>query len=214
MQHRITNLYMTDLRHQCLIYEGAPSKQLQKIGCIIQGKLAEGYQCLYLNSVPMISGMRYTLSALGVDVVSEIEKNALVLSSEPVTVNGVFNVDAMLEQLEDSLDQALSNGYKGLWASGDMTWEFGAKQDFSKLMEYEFKLEELIAKRHELCGICQYHNDTLPNDAIRLSLLAHQGIVINETLSRINPHYLKSNWPVDQETALQLDEMITLLCKS
>lgn len=120
----------------------------------------------------------------------------------------------MLAQLEQSIDQALQDGYKGLWASGDMTWEFGPKRDFSKLMEYELRLEDVFSRRPEFCGICQYHKDTLPNDAIRQSLLLHPGIVINETLSRVNPHYLKSSWPVDSTMHRQLDKMIDMLSRT
>jgi len=205
---------MQGSRHQCLIYEGAPSQKLPILAAIIQRKLAEGYRCLYLNSAPMVSGMRFTLSAMGMDVVSEIQKQRLVLSSEPVTVTGEFNIDGMIRGLEDRLNEALRDGYKGLWASGDMTWEFGASQDFSKLMQYELRLEELFGKRSELCGICQYHKDSLPEDAMRQSLLLHPSIVINETLSRVNPHFLRSSWPVESNTRHQLDEMITMLCSA
>ena len=198
-------------RHQCLIYDGAPSQKLPVIAAIIQSRLKEGYRCLYLNSAPMVSGLRSTLSAIGTDVVSEIAKGGLILSSEPVTTDGEFDVDNMLGQLEDALDQALSDGYKGLWASGDMTWEFGAKQDFSNLMQYELKLEKVFSRRKELCGICQYHKDTLPHDVVRQGLLVHPHIVVNETLSRVNAHYLKSSWPTDQITKKQLDETITSL---
>lgn len=212
------NVFLTYMeiepRHQCFIYEGAPSKKLMVIGGIIQRKLADGYRCLYLNSSPMVSGLRSTLSAMGVNVASEVAKARLVMSSEPVTKNGEFDVTAMIDQLEASLDQALADGYKGLWASGDMTWEFGIKRDFSKLMQYEMKLEELMAKRPALCGICQYHTDSLPHDVVRQALLAHSGVVINETLSRVNPHYLKPSWPIDQTLSDQMDEMIAALCKA
>ena len=187
-----------DSRHQCFIYEGAPSHKLPMIAAIIQSKLEEGYRCLYLNSAPMVAGMRSTLSAMGMDVVSEIAKARLILSSEP-PANGEFDMESMLQKLEETLNQALSDGYKGLWASGDMTWEFGPKQDFSKLVEYELRLEEMFGRRKELCGICQYHKDTLPDEVMQQSLLLHPGIVINETLSRINPHYLKLTSPTKLE---------------
>ena len=167
---------------------------------------------MYLNSAPMVAGMRSTLMAMGVDVVSEIAKARLVLSCEPVTVYGDFNIEKMLAQLEDALNQALSDGYKGLWVSGDMTWEFGSEKNFSKLLEYELKLEEVFAKRKELCGVCQYHKDTLPQDVMRQSLLTHRSIIINETLTRINPYYLKSTLPINLNESHQLDKMITALC--
>lgn len=200
-------------RHQCLIYEGPPSHKLKLVANILNHKLNEGYRCLYLNSAPMVAGMRSTLAAMGVDVASEVSKASIVLSSDSVSEGKEFIVDVMLAKLEEFLNQALKDGYKGLWASGDMTFEFGPQKDFSKLLEYELKLEEMIHSRKELCGVCQYHCDTLPKDAIRQSLLVHSNIVINETLTIINPHYLKSSWPTDLSTNNKLDEIITNICR-
>ena len=201
-----------ELRHQCLIYGGAPSQKLSILAAIVQRRLDEGYRCLYLNSAPMVAGMRSTLAAAGIDVASELEKSRLIMSSEPVSSGRDFNCEAMLAKLENSLDQAMTDGYKGLWASGDMTWEFGAGRDFSKLLEYELGLEQLFRRRNSLCGICQYHMDTLPHDVMQQSLLVHPGVVISDTLTRINPHYLKSTWPADLKTKQELNEMISALC--
>jgi MEDS: MEthanogen/methylotroph, DcmR Sensory domain len=99
---------------------------------------------------------------------------------------------SMLDMLEDALDQALGDGHEGLFATGDMTWEFGSEKNFSKLMDYEYRLEELMHKRPELCGICQYHQDTLPHEVTRQALLTHPMLFINETLSRVNPSYAPS----------------------
>jgi hypothetical protein len=127
------------------------------------------------------------------DVVGEVAKARLVLSSEPAgTEDGGFNIELMLHKLEDALDQALNDGYKGLWVTGDMTWEFGSEKNLPKLMEYEWQLEQLFHQRRELHGICQYHQDTLPREVTRQGLLTHRTIFINQTLSRINPHYISS----------------------
>ena len=85
----------------------------------------------------------------------------------------------MLQKLEDELDKALKEGYKGLWASGDMSWELGPEKNFEKLLEYEWKLEELFKRRKELHGICQYHYDTLSQQAVRRGLLMHSTVFIN-----------------------------------
>jgi len=178
-------------RHQCLIYEGSPSQQLPALAATIKRKLDDGHRCLYLNSRPMVAGIRSYLAAIGLDVESDMAKTRLVLSSESViSAGGGFDVDMMLDKLEDSLDQALSDGYKGLWASGDMTWEFGPEKNFVKLTEYEYGLEELMHRRPELSGICQYHQDTLPHGVTRQALLTHPMTFINETLSRVNPEYV------------------------
>jgi hypothetical protein len=41
-------------RHQCLIYEGAPSKHLPALAAIIHDKLQQNHRCLYLNSPTMV----------------------------------------------------------------------------------------------------------------------------------------------------------------
>lgn len=202
----------TESRHQCLIYSGAPSQKLSIIAGIIQDKLNEGYRCLYLNSPPMVAGLRSTLAAMDMDV-AELVKDKLILSSDTVSPGNRFNAELMLNNLESHLDQAISDGYKGLWASGDMTWEFGPDKDFSSLMEYEIGLEGLFHKRPELCGICQYHQESLPKEAMRKSLLIHPTIVITETLKIVNPHYLKSNRRAEVAANERLDAMIAELCR-
>jgi MEDS: MEthanogen/methylotroph, DcmR Sensory domain len=121
-----------------------------------------------------------------------------VLSSEQRhLVQGCFDVDRMMSTLEDALDQALTDGYEGLWATGDMSWEIGPQKDFSKLLEYEWRLEEFFRKHPALGGICQYHADTLPREVLRQGLLTHPSIFINETLSQVNPHYLRADSYID-----------------
>ena len=48
----------------------------------------------------------------------------------------------------------------------------------------------MFPRRPELGGICQYHSDILPGKALQIGLLAHPSVFVNETLSRINPHYV------------------------
>lgn len=181
---------MKEGRHQCLIYSGAPSEKLPLLAAVIHRMMQDGYRCLYMNSAAMVAGMRSCLASMGIDVALEIARARLILTSEPVTEDDNFDISLMLQKLEDSLDEALKAGYKGLWASGDITWELGSEKNFEKLMEYEWRLEALFHRRKELNGICQYHHDTLPQEVVRRGLITHPTLFVNETLSRINPHYI------------------------
>lgn len=182
-------------RHQCLIYDGPPSRHLKALAAVTRDKLNQNRRCLYLNSKPMVAGMRSYLAATGVDVEKAIRTGKLMLVSEQHhLVNGRFDVGQMMLMLEQALVAALRDGYAGLWATGDMTWEMGPERDFLKLVEYEWRLEKFFAGHPELGGICQYHAGTLPREMIRQGLIVHPSIFVNETLSLINPHY------VSQET--------------
>ena len=139
----------------------------------------------------MVAGMRSYMYAGGVEVAREVGKGSLVLSSDQGhLVDGLFDVDLMLRSLEEAVEQASRDGYLGLWVTGDMTWEFGSSKEMAKLLDYEWKLEELFQRQPTLCGICQYHVETLPSEAVRQGLISHPSIFINETLSRINPNYV------------------------
>jgi hypothetical protein len=208
-------------RHECLIYEGSPEKHLPGLAITIRQKLSENYRCLYLNNARMVDGIKAWLSSLGTDVASEIASQRLVLSSDqahlqssdgPGVSTGAFDSDLMLKKLEDGLDQALNEGYRGLWATGDMLWELGSEQNLDKLLAYEWQLDELLIKRPELCGICQYHIDVLPRDIIRQGFLAHPTLYLNETLSRANPHYLKPQSYTADAAAPALDRSIFHHC--
>lgn len=177
-------------QHQCFVYEGAPSTHLPEVSRTLLQKLRAKRRCLYLNSPPMVAGMRYYLAAAGLDLMDETKHGALTLSSDQGhLVEGKFDVDRMLRLLRDALQQALADGYTGLWASGDMTWEFGSEDNLDKLLEYERRLEEFMQANPALSGICLYHRDTLPPEAIETALLTHPVLYINSSLSQLNSRY-------------------------
>src|SRR5262245_26914580 len=109
-------------RHKCQVYGGPPSHHLAAIAATIKHHLRANYPGLYLNTPTMVAGLRSYLAATDVDVAYEVAKASLILSSDRShLVDGVFVPDRMLAALEDSICQAVNDGYEGLWASGDMS---------------------------------------------------------------------------------------------
>jgi hypothetical protein len=199
-------------RHRCMIYEGAPSRQLPALAAVTRDKLRENQRCLYLNSPAMVAGMRSYLAACGVDVAEEMARSSLILTSEQNLVDGHFDAQRMLDSLKSALNLALSDGYSGLWATGDMTWEFGPRNDFSQLLEYEWRLEEFLRSNPEMGGICQYRADILPRAAMRRGLTAHGSIFVSETLSVLNPQYLRpERFTREAADSFHLDHFINKL---
>lgn len=179
-------------RHRCLLYRGAPSHQLPMLARVIGQKLDENVRCLYLNNPSMVAGMKSCLAASGIDVAYECSRGSLATSSDRhhLADTGRFSVDYMMAALEQALQEALEDGYAGLWATGDMTWELGPELGSGKLLEYEWRLERFMQTHPEMGGICQYHIDSLPITTVREGFCAHAEIFVNETLSLINPHYV------------------------
>jgi hypothetical protein len=171
-----------------MIYDGAPSSHLPSISRTLMERLKANYRCLYLNSPTMVAGMRYHLVSAGLDMEAQIQRGALVLTSvQDHLAAGKFDTERMMEVLRDALRLALAGGYVGLWAAGDMTWEFGGEKNLSKLLEYERQLERLMKSHVGLCGVCLYHRDVLPPHAIETALQTHQAVYVSDTLSQLNP---------------------------
>lgn len=201
-------------RHQCLIYAGAPSQQLPALAAVMRQMLDANYRCLYLNSPVMVAGMSSCLAAHGVDVALEKAKSRLLLSSDQTRLSdGCFDPEQMIDKLEVAVVHAVTDGYKGLWATGDIMWEFGAERNLPKLGEYERRLEELFHRQPMLSGICQYHCDLLPPEILRWALLTHRAFFIDETLSHVNPHYADLATPAGEKLMNpQLDATIATVC--
>ncbi len=198
-------------RHQCLVYEGPPSRHLVALAAIIRQKLYENYRCLYLDSHPMVAGMRSYLAAAGLDVAEESLKGRLVLSSDrDYLIDGCkFDLEGMMQSLQDTLKEALDAGFAGLWATGDMSWELGPDKDFSKLLEYEWRLDEFLRENPQMGGICQYHVETMPRGVLRQGVVSHPSIFINQTLSMINPIYRNlDSFANAQSEAPEVDSLI------
>jgi hypothetical protein len=173
-----------------MIYEGSPAKHLHGLATICKRWLGANYRCLYLNSPEIVEEMGSALAAAGVEVADAIERGALVLSSDRShMIDDRFCVQDMVSMVADSVNEALKDGYTGLWASGDMAWEFGNETNFAKLVEYEHTLDELFAMQPALSGVCQYHAETLPTEVIRWGQYTHPMVYVNEALWQPNPYY-------------------------
>jgi hypothetical protein len=121
----------------------------------------------------------------------------------------------MIQSLKETLNRAIRDGYVGLFATGDMSWELGMETEPAKLLEYEWRLEKLFHERTELSGICQYHVGSLPPEMMRHSLLSHPSIFISAKESLTNPHYLQPESFIHEAAAnARLDSAIDRLCKS
>src|SRR5262249_19754969 len=152
-----------------------------------------------------------------VDSDRAVDGGALILSADQGhMVDGEFDPAAMLKTLSATVAQARADGYHGLWATGDMLWEFGAPKNLSKLLAYELGLEAFCRAEPCMSGICQYHRETLPAEAVQVALYAHKTLYINDVLAKTNPNYLQSAMLAasddSEATGQRLSETLARLC--
>jgi hypothetical protein len=197
-------------QHECLIYEGSPAQQFGTLASILDRKLKGNYRCLYWASPSMVSDFRSFLIAQGVNVEGEIARGNLQLSTGQDHLLGgwEFDAESTVQMLARMLDQAMREGYKGLWGTGDIAWEFGPNRDFSKLTAYETLLENFLHQNANIGGLCQYRTDMIPRDVVRTGLLVHPRVLVDESSSLLNRWYSPESFPRDSELNSELDHAI------
>jgi signal transduction histidine kinase len=177
-------------RHKCLIYDGHPSEQLPVVVPLLKDGLENNWRCLYLGEPEIVRMVDTALAANGFDTRREIHRGALVFSSDRSHLaGGKFDPAAMIDGLCELIDGAVKEGFEGLCATGDMRWELGDDRNFERLVEYEARLEQVFRDK-PLRGICQYHRDVLPPQAVRDALLTHRSAYVGDTLNRDNLFYI------------------------
>jgi signal transduction histidine kinase len=177
-------------RHKCLIYDGHPSEQLPVVIPLLTDGLQNNWRCLYLGSPEMVQMVDIALVATGVDTSRECERGALVFSSDRSHLaEGKFQPKKMIDELSSMIDGALKDGFEGLCATGDMRWELGPDKNFEMLLDYEARLEQIFRTK-PLRGICQYHRDVIPAQAVRDALVAHKSAYIGSVLNHDNLFYI------------------------
>ena len=66
----------------------------------------------------------------------------------------------MISMLRRAVEDALSDGFEGFCAAGDMTWLVDDAPGSAELAEYEAPLNHFYAT-HRALGLCQYNLEQL-----------------------------------------------------
>ena len=67
--------------------------------------------------------------------------------------DGLFSPDLVLDQWQSRLEWAISNGFSGIRASGDLGWF--EKKDWPVLMDYERRLDPIV-RPGKISALCSY----------------------------------------------------------
>jgi len=101
--------------------------------------------------------------------------------------DGCFNADRMLGFVRQGVQNALADGYAGLTATGEMSWQRTNASGTDQLMEYEAKLNDLYPESNPTL-LCQYEEPAFDYATLLDAIRTHPRVVINGELC-VNPYY-------------------------
>jgi hypothetical protein len=198
--------------HSSFIYQTSAEQTAVTCEFLARG-LTRGELCVFLESPERIEAVREALRGASIDVAAEEERGALILSSNRAFLDhGHFSGARAIAFLEQTLRQALAQGFSALRATGDMNWELGEDQNFELLLDYEAELDRFV-RQHKIVGLCQYRRHSLSGLAIRNALETHEQVVLGRTLCSNNLYYEPPEIRLNRDLAEAQEKRIERMCQ-
>jgi hypothetical protein len=149
--------------------------------------LADGLQCgervFYVpQSSAAVERFRAALRLNGVNVATALKKGALIESThaDAHLAGGRFDCERMLGFLNEAVESALNDGFKGLRTCGDMSWLLAQPEGADSAVEYEALLNQFFPGVRA-AGMCQYDIQRLAPDLIHSALATHPTACVDGT---------------------------------
>jgi len=193
--------------HLCGYY-ASRLEQLPIVAAYIKDGLARGERCLYLVDDSVVHEVTHALVAANVAVTRERRRGALVLlAAEDVYLeHGAFDCEAMLQLLNDAIEQALHDEFTGLRVAGEMTWLLRSEHGPDCALEYESLLNEFFSRRRAT-GLCLYNQSRLPAKALDGALRTHPRVVVGEK-SYANRYFAAHTVPSHTDERAQFEKKL------
>lgn len=170
--------------HVCLVYGSAAQQLATLIPFLTEGRTREE-RSVYIDSAPNLT---HIAEALG-DSQPDIQRGQLCLLTweEAYFRGGRFDPDAMLHFIRSLSGTARDQGWANLRVAGEMTWALEPNKGGERLLDYEARLEEVIAALG-IRVICQYDERRFPDEVIQHVLRSHAPAIVGEHVYD-NPYF-------------------------
>ena len=164
--------------HICSVYDTDDQLVETVAGFLAEG-LTRGERCWYVPSGGETNAIRSAMTRLGVDVATESTRSALHLldSNDTYTVHGGFDPEQTMRVFSEAIEQALTDGFKGLRAAAEMSWALEIDDGGEALIAYESLLRMLFSTA-PATGLCLYDKRRMPTALVHGALLTHPIVAV------------------------------------
>lgn len=131
--------------------------QQEALSALVQSGLAAGEQVWYFTDANPPRAVVDFLERGGVAVGDHLAAGHLVVrpAAETWPTTSVFEPARVIDWLDSTVDRALARGYAGVRLTGEMSWVARQTTRTDVLVEYERRVQDVLATRPAV-AICQY----------------------------------------------------------
>jgi signal transduction histidine kinase len=186
--------------HLALIYDNQ-DEQLDIVVPFLRIGLEHGEKAMYIHDDNSAAAVIAAMERHGIDVAAAKASGALVIITkrDAYLKNGEFDPEWMIAFLAEAVENAKSEGFRAVRASGEMTWALGpAENPNNRLIEYECKVNRFFPD-HDMAGLCQYNRRRFRPETLMHVIHTHPRLVFRGDVCE-NPYYIAPEIFLGQKT--------------
>ena len=151
--------------------------------------LNRGDKCVYIvDDTPEDDIIEAIMSVKDVQTHLERGDIAFLNKDEAYLKDGFFDADRMLRFVRDAEERACADGYAGLTATGEMSWQRTGAPGTDMMMSYEARLNNLYGESGPTI-LCQYEEPLFDHATLIDAIRTHPRVVLDGEWC-VNPHYM------------------------
>jgi two-component system, chemotaxis family, sensor kinase Cph1 len=172
--------------HVAFFFKTNEERLAYAIPYIIEG-LRNNERCLYIADENTVFEILVKFHTVGVDVRQAQRRGALTVLTkrEAYLRHGIFEPGKMIADLHSEVKYSLEHGFRGLRASGEMSWALDLPSALGRLVEYEEKLQKLWPA--EFGALCQYNEALFSPKLVDKMISLHSIVVRGGRIIRRDP---------------------------
>lgn len=173
--------------HVAFFFKTNEERLAHAIPYMIHG-LHKNERCLYIADENTVFEILVRFRNAGVDVNAAQRRGALTVLTKRETYlrHGPFEPEKMIADLHGEVKYSLEHGFRGLRATGEMSWALDLPSSLARLIEYEDKLQKMWP--HEFGGLCQYNETIFSSELVEKMISLHPAIIRDGKLWRRESH--------------------------
>jgi chemotaxis family two-component system sensor kinase Cph1 len=177
-------------RHLCLFHDDDSDWRRGIVPCV-HAALDMNHKCLYIAHTTTQYEIIRTLSTSEYDLNKYLASGQFQIfySDYFYAPDGKFDPDKIIKLAIQSNEQALSEGYSGLWIAGEANWTFQNPEHVGCLLEYESRLNSELFNRYNCTAICVYDMTKFNAPVLKEVLKTHPEIIYKGNILE-NYYYL------------------------
>lgn len=163
--------------HYCGIYRTDEDRNALMIDTVREG-LLRNEKLLYIVDLNAAAKLKNVLATAEIAYEPLVDKGQLVIltGKDSYVRNGQFEPEGMIDLLATQTEKALSEGYAGLRAIGEMTWALAGEPGAERLIEYEARVNDFFPGR-KCSTLCQYDRRRFDAEILLDVLCAHPNVI-------------------------------------